>query len=505
MLVQTRGLCRHYPGVKALDRVNFAMESGEVRALLGRNGAGKSTMIKLLSGIEQPDGGLIELAGQTVSFSGPTDAHLQGIATVHQELVFVHGLTVAENITLGHWPARCGVIKSSNMRNAAKRALDLLGEEIDLGRNMGGLSIAELQLCEIARALSFEPRLLILDEPTSSLPHHEVERVLNVVRRLSHQGVAVIYVSHRMDEISKIADSVTVLRDGKLVSTRPLEESSVDAIAHEMIGGESQMFDPVPLSPPKDEIILSLSNVASGGRVYDVSLEVRAGEVLGIAGLLGSGRTELLKAVAGLAPLENGEIRFSGKKLSGSSPRSRISRGIALVPEERKEEGGLLDFSIAWNSVLSCLQGISRGPGVILFSERDRIAKQTVADLDIITPSIDAQMASLSGGNQQKVVLGRCLNSGVKLLLLDEPTRGVDVHAKAQIYEIIARLAAQGIGIIMVSSEYEELLLTCHRILVLRQGRTDGEFAAETQTMDGLLEIVLSGSQGTGGVNGVMQ
>ncbi|MCD1635800.1 sugar ABC transporter ATP-binding protein [Martelella mediterranea] len=491
MLLSTENLTKQYPGVLAVDNFSFSIEKGEVRALMGRNGAGKSTFIKMVSGLEAPTSGTIRLNGEVVTLNSPNDALDAGIATVHQELNHVHGLTVAENIMLGHWRSRAGFINYSEVYEKAQAALDILGERIPLHKSMGELSIAELQICEIAHAIAYHPRLLILDEPTSSLPQDEVERVLNVVRKLSDEGVAVLYVSHRMDEIARVADSVTVIRDGRAVETNRFADTSISRIAAQMIGGKDEEAEQFDIGKPGDEIALRVTHLAAGPKVRDVSFDLRRGEVLGIAGLLGAGRTELLQALAGIAPMQAGGSELFGEGISGRNVRELIRKGLCLVPENRKAEGIILDLPIRQNLVLSCLSKVSRAIGWLDRAGEKSISEASRQQLDIKLASLSDPVASLSGGNQQKVVLGRCLNSGVKVLLLDEPTRGVDVHAKQQIYREIAALASRGMAILLVSSEYEELMLLCHRIMILEHGRNTGAVDPRECRFDDLLEKIL--------------
>lgn len=495
MLLSTEGLTKHYPGVVAVDDLSFSIEPGEVRALLGRNGAGKSTLIKMIAGLESPTAGTIRLNGKAVALNSPNDALDAGIATVHQELNHIHGLSVAENIMLGHWSARFGFVDYADVYTRARNALEFLGEDIELGRNMGDLSIAELQICEIAHAIAYDPRLLILDEPTSSLPQEEVERVLNVVGKLSERGVAIIYVSHRMDEIARVADSVTVIRDGLAVETCRFSDTSIGRLAAQMIGEQEAEQETVAVGAPGEEIALDIRGLAAGPKVRDVSFALHRGEVLGIAGLLGSGRTELLQALAGVNPMEAGDAQLFGHRVNGRKVRQRVADGLCLVPENRKSEGIILDLPIRENLVLSCLSAVSRAFGVLDFRREADMAAASREQLDIKLESLANTVSSLSGGNQQKVVLGRCLNSGVRVLLLDEPTRGVDVHAKRQIYREIAALAASGMAVLMVSSEYEELMLLCHRILILEHGRITGEVNPAEIGLDALLGRVLHANE----------
>ena len=435
--------------------------------------------------------GALEFNGRPVTFATPAEATAAGIATVHQELTVIPGLTVAENITLGHWPSRRGVLDRRRALATAKSALSQLGESIDPDMRAGELSIAKQQIVEIARALALEPKILILDEPTSSLPAHEVEALLALVRRLGQTGVSVIYVSHRMDEIARVANSVTVLRDGRLIDTLPIAEAPTARIAQLMVGQGVEIRGREDLPAARDAVALTASALKAGPRVRSASLQVRQGEILGIAGLLGSGRTELLRVLAGADRATDGTIAVSGVQSRRPTVRKMLRNGIALVPEDRKGEGAVLGMSILANLSMSAMGRVSNG-GIFDTGAERKLAQHSRALLDIKAADLALAVDTLSGGNQQKVVIGRCLNAEVDVLLLDEPTRGVDVLAKQQIYALMKRLAADGKAVIFVSSEYEELLLLSHRILIMAEGRLMGEIDPVTTKIDGLMTRLLS-------------
>ena len=485
------GIVKRYANFLALDQVDFSIQPGEIRALMGKNGAGKSTLVKIISGATNLDTGTISCDGRPVSFPSPHDATAAGIATVHQELTVIPGLTVAENITLGHWPARGGFLQSARIRRHSQEALALLGETISVDQLAGELSIAKQQIVEIARALALKPKVLILDEPTSSLPAHEVEALLLLVRRLGEGGVAVIYVSHRMDEIARVADSVTVLRDGRLIETLPITEAPVARIANLMVGEGIKISGREHIQPPLDTIALKLESVSAGPRVQSISLAVRKGEILGIAGLLGSGRTELLRVLSGVDKCVQGKISVNGAAVNGRSVRGMIEMGVALVPEDRKDEGLVLGMPIVENLSMSALGRVSNS-GFMSGKSELELARQSKSLLDIKAHDLFLPVEALSGGNQQKVVIGRCLNAEIDILLLDEPTRGVDVQAKQQIYDLIRSLAAKGKAIVFVSSEYEELLLLCHRIAIMAEGHLIEEFDPAQSEMDDLMTRLLA-------------
>ena len=490
-VLKLTGIVKAFSGMVALNKVDFELAPGEIRALMGKNGAGKSTLVRIISGAMRPEMGTMEASGRPVHFSTPREATEAGIATVHQELTIIPGLSIAENITLGHWPASRGILNGRKAIEVAREALALLGEDIDPAMPAGEISIAKQQIVEIARALALKPKVLILDEPTSSLPAHEVEALLSLVRRLGKSGVSVIYVSHRMDEIARVADSVTVLRDGRLIDTLDIASAPIARIAQLMVGEGVEISGREDLAPAGEAVVLDVAGLDAGPRVQSVSLQVRKGEILGIAGLLGSGRTELLRVLAGIDRHSSGSIALHDKPIGGRSVREMLGHGIALVPEDRKVEGLVLGMPIAQNLSMSALSRVSSA-GVLSRGRESELARDSRTQLDIKAADLDLPVETLSGGNQQKVVIGRCLNAEVEVLLLDEPTRGVDVQAKQQIYALVKALAAEGKAIIFVSSEYEELLLLCHRVVVMAEGQIVEAFDPDTVRMDGLMTRLLA-------------
>ncbi|MEN3280539.1 MAG: ribose transport system ATP-binding protein [Solirubrobacteraceae bacterium] len=479
-----RGLSKAYPGVVALDDVSLSLSPGEVRAICGKNGAGKSTLVRILSGAVPPDCGTVLVEGRAARLDSPAAARDHGIATVHQELSLVPGLSVAENVLLGRWHPdgrpRLGVLSPRRMRRAACEAIAALDIDLDVEARVGELSPAQQQAVEIARALSFRPRVLILDEPTSSLPAHEVDVVLRIVRRLRSLGVATIYISHRMSEVRAIADSVTVLRDGRHVVTRLAPELDTGAIVELMGGAVRAERTHTRARAASRQVMLEVKGLSSPGRLHDVSFSVRAGEIVGLAGLLGAGRTELLRAIYGLDADATGEIRVAGGSARmRSRPAERIRRGVCFTPEDRRKDGFAPGLTVRDNVVMSALGKVSRGSVVSGRAER-AMAGATVASLAIKTPSTDTAAGLLSGGNQQKMILGKCLNAGASLLLLDEPTRGVDVLARGEIHARLHELADRGTAIVATSSELDELFELCDRLLVLGAGRV----LADVETAD---------------------
>ncbi|MEH2540616.1 MULTISPECIES: sugar ABC transporter ATP-binding protein [unclassified Bradyrhizobium] len=484
--IESAGLRKSYPGVQALKGVNFAVAAGEVRALLGKNGAGKSTLVKILSGAEAPDAGTLKIGGRRIDIFAPGHANARGIATVHQELSLVPELSVAENILLGRWRShrRGWFIDQPAVHREAAAVLAEFGAQIDPAAKVRKLSIAQQQLVEIARGLSFKPRVLILDEPTSSLPASEVEILLRTIGVLSDRGVAVVYVSHRMDEIQRIAHSVTVLRDGRHIDTLPIAAAPTAEIVRLMTGEASGATPRKRAQRPPGDIALKVRGLTTVTKLGGLSFEVRQGEIVGLAGLLGSGRTELLRAVYGLDPVATGRIEIFGKGAADRSPRAMIRRGVGLAPEDRKKEGLVLDMSISENLVLSSMQKIVHGVALLSYRRQSQLSQRAASRMSVKLASLLDPVRTLSGGNQQKVVLGKCLNADVKVLLLDEPTRGVDIEAKHQIYELLEQLAAQGTAVLVASSEMEELMLLCDRLLLMKDGKIVGERSvAQTDLM----------------------
>jgi sugar transport system ATP-binding protein len=495
-VLRTENISKAFPGVQALSDFNFELKSGEVRALLGKNGAGKSTLVKILSGALSPDSGCLYLNGKPLALPSPASAFAAGIATVYQEMSLVPGLTVAENIFLGRWPQRrrlgFRIIDREASRRQARAALDRMAVPLEPDTPVSRLSIAQRQMVEIARGLSFQPRVLILDEPTSALPQAEVDHLLDLVRRLAEAGVAIIYVSHRLQEVLRVADRLTVLRDGRAAGTISVGEASAERLAEMVVGGEWRPRQRVA-SEKRGEVRLAVRHLYSCERLLDICFDLHAGEVLGLAGLLGAGRTELLRTLFGLEPLEKGEIQIDGQSIDHPTPIRMKSKGIGLTPEDRKAEGLVLVLGVEDNLTMACPGRISRYQ--VLFPRKRRaLAEQMVRLLQIVTPGLKTTARTLSGGNQQKLVIGKWLNADVKILLMDEPTRGMDIHAKEQVYKLIADLAEQGIAILFVSSEMEEILRVADRILILNQGRITAELPACRTGLEQVLALAMQES-----------
>ncbi len=491
--LQTRRLRKVYPGTVALDDVSLSIESGKVSALVGKNGAGKSTLVKILGGAIQPTSGDVLLRGGRVALRSPREALALGIATVHQELSLVPDLSVAENILLGRLPVRKTIVGPIIDRRAlhdrAAAALSELGARIDPRVAAGRLSVAEQQLVEIARAMSFRPAVLMLDEPTSALALAEVRRLFELVRTLADAGAAVIYITHRLQELRDIADSVTVLRDGWLAGRIPIAEAAPKTLVDLMFGGLAPAARSAP--PPKTgEEVLAVKDLHVADRLAGVDLTLRTGEIVGIAGMLGSGRTELLMSIFGAIPIQGGEILVAGAAVPSPSPRRMKRLGIGLTPEKRKEQGIVPSMSIRDNACLAALDRVSRR-GVIATAAQRRLVDENVRDLHIRAGDLAQPVSVLSGGNQQKVVIGNWLSTRPRVMLFDEPTRGIDVQAKQQIFQIIWELGRRGIACLFVSSELEELLEVCDRILVLRDGRIAAEVLPSETSLARLFELCM--------------
>ncbi|GGL21278.1 sugar ABC transporter ATP-binding protein [Sphaerisporangium melleum] len=495
-LLVMRGIVKQFPGVRALDGVDLDVRAGEVHCLLGQNGAGKSTLIKVLAGAHQPDEGSITFGGETVRLTSPTAAIRLGISTIYQELDLVDGLSVAQNVFLGHEPSRLGFVGQSEVNRATRELLSGLGHgEIRPATEVGRLSPAAKQVVSMARALSYDTRLIVMDEPSAALAHDEVTNLFRIIRELTAQGVAVIYISHRLEEIREIGDRVTVLKDGRTVAVGlPAKETPTSQVVSLMTGRNVEHVFPVrPDAGTHDERpeILRVENLSVPGRVEDVSFSVRSGEIVGLAGLVGSGRSEIIEAIYG-ARRAGGKVFMDGTPVRGGSTTRAVRAGMGLAPEERKAQGLLLDQSVTRNISLSSLSRYAK-LGWMNRGQEASEARGQIEDLDIRPPHPDRPIKNLSGGNQQKAVLARWLINGRRLLLLDEPTRGVDVGARAELYAVIRRLADEGLGVLLVSSEVPEVLGLADRVLVIREGRVIHESDARDLDEHKVLDMIMEG------------
>ena len=483
-------LSKSFGPVKALKMLDLELKHGEVRALLGKNGAGKSTLVNLISGSLQPDSGSLFLNGQQVSWNGPRAAQAGGIAVVHQEFSLVPGLSVSENITLGRWPRKAGFIDRAQEKKLARVALTRLGVDIQLGVAVSSLSPAEQQIVEIAKALLDNPKVLILDEPTSALNSREVDALIGLVRRLAKSGMAIIYVSHRMKEIPRVADSLTILRDGVEVITDAVDNLSSEAVAEHISGELSEGAFVHKKDKKAEPVVLEVRNLSVPDRLHDVSLSLHKGEVLGIAGLLGSGRTEILQSIFGIQPESTGQIFVHGREKKRRFPRKMLNLGVAYISEDRKRAGIVPQLDVAENIVLTA-RGRVLPKFWIRFAREKELVDQAVAGTSIQASSHRQEIGTLSGGNQQKAVIARALVANMQILLLDEPTRGVDVQAKSQLYAIVRSLADQGVSSIFVSSELEEISEVCDRVLVLREGKVREELIGHEGTPERILALAI--------------
>jgi ribose transport system ATP-binding protein len=486
-VLQVREIVKQYPAVRALDGVSLDFQPGEVHGIIGENGAGKSTLMKILAGIETPTEGTVELEGRTVDFRNPGEAMAQGVVMIHQELNLVDELSAADNIYLGREARRGPFLDEKKMNEDAAHYLREVGAPFGPEVRVGDLSIAGKQLVEIAKAISTQAQILIMDEPTAVLSEKEVSALFDLIGRLSARGVTVIYISHILTELLQICDRITVLRDGTLIATHPKPECSPAMLARLMVGRE--LGDVYPAKVPvrrEGSAALRVKALAAPG-VESVSFDVYPGEIVGLGGLVGSGRTETAETLAGLRARLGGEVERAGRAISTPGPREAMAEGIAYVSEDRKGRGLHLGMSVVENVTLANLPAYAH-PIVDRRAERETTARW-VQDLDIRVGDTEAPVLNLSGGNQQKVSLAKWLDTGPKVLLLDEPTRGVDVGAKREIYNLIAQLAAEGLACVMISSEMPELIGMCHRVVVLRNGRSVGELEGNEITEEKMMYL----------------
>ncbi|MBP8933856.1 MAG: sugar ABC transporter ATP-binding protein [Candidatus Atribacteria bacterium] len=474
-ILRVENVTKKFPGVIALDKVSFNLRRGEVHALVGENGAGKSTLMKILSGVYQPDEGTIYLKGQPIVFHNPIEAQRAGISIIYQELNLMPHLTVAQNIFIGREPLKKGGrIDDKKMSEDAAAILSQLHVDIDTNIPVHLLPLSKRQMVEIAKALSYQAEVFIMDEPTSALTEAEIEELFKVIHRLRNRGVGIIYISHRLEELKDVADRVTVLRDGRYVSTDEYRSVTIDQIVSNMVGRSLEEKFPPRTSIPTDKKILEVRNINRAGVLHSISFDLYQGEILGMAGLVGAGRTELARAIFGADPKDEGEVFLFGEKVNISSPTDAIRAGIGYLPEDRKLAGLALEMLLIENITLANTEEVSNNLGVISNKKEKQVAEQYVKELDIRTPSVFQVVKNLSGGNQQKTVLAKWLFRKAKVLIFDEPTRGIDVGAKYAIHKLIDSLARSGVGVIMISSELPEILGMTDRILVLHEGRLVG-------------------------------
>lgn len=488
-VLRAEKVVKRYPGTVALDRVSVYFESGKVHALIGKNGSGKSTLVKIIAGATTATEGSIYLDDKELKLESPQDAIESGIATVYQELSLIPGLTVAENILMGRMPMKGKFIDWKKANQKAQNLLDDLQVNVSPKAVVADLSLWQCQMIEIVKAMSYEPKVLMLDEPTSSLANNEVELLFQMVRKLKEKNVVIIYISHKLQELWQIADTCTVLRDGLFIDKTIMQETSRQELVQLMFGDVEIKTRPKDLKVGEKEI-LQIKNLTRKGVFNDVTFSVKENEILGIAGMLGAGRTEILKSIFGADPFDSGEIYFYGEEIKNPNPVKMRNAGFALTPENRKSEGLIQIMSVFGNLCVTSIDYLGKYKWIQRKKEKEYVARQ-IKDLQIKVPDPMLPVLSLSGGNQQKVVVGNWLNAEPKIMFFDEPSRGIDVNAKQQIFQIIWEQSKKGISSIMVSSELEELLEVCHRILIMREGKIVGEVLPENVTVEELYAMCM--------------
>lgn len=484
-VIRMRQITKAFGGVRALKGVQLDLYAGEVHALLGENGAGKSTFIKIMTGVHQPDSGTIELNGEMVHFANPREAQQHGIAAIYQEPSLFPDLSIAENILVGRQPLRRGRVSWAAMNQQASELLGRLGVQLDPRTKARHLSVAQQQMVEIARALSVQARVLIMDEPTSSLTSNEVEDLFRITRQLRQTGTAIIFISHRLEELFALADRVTTLRDGEYVSTRAMTNVTTAELIQMMVGRQLDELFPKQLVA-RGAVRLEVKNLTVANAFQDISFTLHAGEIVGMAGLVGAGRTDVACALFGIKPAIRGQIRLDGQPVTITNPQQAMALGISYVPEDRQHHGLVLPMTIGDNVTLPVLKGLT-SKGWLRPQREKVIAQEATHKLEVKATSIRQKAQELSGGNQQKVVLAKWLNTNPRVLILDEPTRGIDVGTKAAVHRLMSHLAAQGMAILMISSELPEVLGMSDRILVMREGHITGEFSRAEATAEKLM------------------
>ena len=486
-ILSLKGITKVFPGVKALDDVTIHVERGTIHGLVGENGAGKSTLIKVLAGIYQPEQGEVVLDGKVQKFPTPIVARHAGISVVHQEIKLSETLSVAENMFLGNIMMKNKVtVDWAGMRKRAQEIVDDLGMDIDINAQVSSLTVAKKQIVEIMHAINNDAQVLIMDEPSAVLTDRELEVMFRIVKQLREKGITIIYISHRLDEVFDLCDNVSVLRDGQHIDTLPIHDITRQGLINMMVGRE--MGQEYPKEPGNiGDTILEVKNLHCG-LLKDISFEVKAGEVFGISGLVGAGRTELARAILGIDKIESGEVYVRGKKVRYHTFADAIRDGLGLIPEDRKLQGLVQMMTVKRNTTLVNLKGVIKG-GVIRKALEDKYSEEYCKKLRVVTPSMETQVMNLSGGNQQKVVIAKWLFKGSEILFLDEPTRGIDVGAKAEIYRLINQMVKEGKTVIMISSEMPEILGMCDRIMVLHEGKKMGELLAEEATQEKIMAL----------------
>lgn len=489
ILLEARGVSKSFPGVRALDNVDFTLREGQVHAVVGENGAGKSTMMKILAGIYQPDEGEIRLRGEAIHLPDPLSAQHRGISVIHQEFFLMNHLTIAQNIFIGREPKRFGILDEEKLNRDAQELLDRVGLKTSPKTRVSSLTVAAQQMVEIAKALSFNSSVLIMDEPTAALTSRESDRLFEIIDDFvtEDRSRAVVYISHRMEEIREISSQVTVLRDGKFVDSKPMSELTIPRIIQLMVGREIKS-DVRPEPREHSEYVLEVENLSTAELVRDVSFKIERGEILGFAGLMGAGRTEVARALIGADPKTDGTITLHGKQVKISSPKDAVEAGIGYLSEDRKKYGLVMGQNVAQNTAMASIPHFTKG-GVIDDSKIRRVAEKWVKRLGTKTPHVHQLIRNLSGGNMQKVVLAKWLERDCDVLIFDEPTRGIDVGAKQEIYDLLDQLTSEGKSIMMISSEMEEVLRLSDRIAVMCDGKITGFLLNEEATQEKIMEL----------------
>lgn len=489
IILTMKDIDKSFPGVHALDHVSFEVRKGEVHALMGENGAGKSTLMKVLTGIYSKDSGTITYEGKEVEFHNTRDAQSAGIVIVHQELNMLGHLTVAQNIFIGREFKKGIKIDDKKMNEEAKRLFDKLHIDIDPMETMSNLTVGKQQMCEIAKAISHEAKVIVFDEPSAALTETEIEELFKIIRDLRDQQLGIVYISHRMDEIKVITDRVTVMRDGGYVGTLITKDCTKDDIINMMVG-RVIYEDPKTKSMVSEDapVVLKVENLNAGKMVQNVSFQLRKGEILGFSGLMGAGRTETARAIFGADPKESGDIYINGKKVEINSPQDAVRHGIGYLSEDRKRYGIVVQKTIAENSTMACLENYMKGLFIDKKAEKD-VTQKYVYSLATKTPSVDQLVVNLSGGNQQKVVIAKWLIKDCDILIFDEPTRGIDVGAKNEIYKLMNQLAREGKSIIMISSEMTEILRMSDRVVIMCEGKKTGEIRIEEASQENIMKM----------------
>ncbi|MBG30953.1 MAG: D-xylose ABC transporter ATP-binding protein [Opitutae bacterium] len=488
-LLQVRSIGKSFPGVRALNEVDLALDHGQVLGLIGENGAGKSTLMKILAGVQPPDDGEILIEGEAVEVSSTRDALSLGIALIHQELNLATNLSVGANVFLGREPLRGGFIDDTRIAEESRKFLSMVGLDVDPATLVGDLTIGRQQMVEIAKALSVDARVLIMDEPTSSLSQKETENLFEVIKDLRQRGVSVIYISHRLSEVKELSDHVTVLRDGENAGELAREEINHDAMVRLMVGRDLSGHFAKEQRESGDTVLEVRDLRTPAHPQFALSFSLQAGEIVGVAGLVGAGRTEMLETLFGATPAVGGTIEIEDQESVIKAPLEAIGMGVALAPEDRKKQGLVVDMSVRENLSLAALRRDRKKGGFLDFAKENEITKEMIKSMRVKTPSEEQVVRYLSGGNQQKVVLGKWLAMKPRILLLDEPTRGIDVGAKREIYALMDKLAQSGVAILFVSSEMEEVLGMADRVIVMHEGRMTGELSREELTEESIMQL----------------